>query len=174
MAEGLMARDSVRGDKELAKALRALSKGPSARELDGMATRTMRPVLDDARARMKTHRNYPSKYPAFFPKQRGPMGKHMDRFLVMRKEGKQSVGKRSYRIGGINRARWLLHLVEFGTSPHAQPGLGFMHPGATPRPVMTPAYEAGHARVIHDWGYEIANWLQQDGRRYGLRIVRTR
>lgn len=134
----------------------------------------MKPVLDDTKARLRAIRNFPAKYSSFFPKQRKPMGNHLDRFVVMRKDGKQSPGRRRYKIGGLGRARSLLHLVEYGTAPHMQPNLGFMHPGATPRPTLTPAYESGHAQVIHGWGFEVANWLQQDGRRLGLRIIRSR
>lgn len=167
-----MPRGNVRGDTELVKALRALSKGPAARDVDGMATRSFTPVLTDARARMKAIRNYPSKYSSFFPKQRGPFGKHLDRFIVLRKDGKQAQGRRAYKIGGVNRARFLLHLIEWGSAPHVQPNLRFNHPGATPRPVMTPAYEAGHPGVIRDMGFEFADWLLRAGRAQGLRITR--
>lgn len=162
----------VTGDKELAAALRVLSKGPGAREIDGMANRTLSPVRDDVKSRLRAIRNFPSKYSSFFPKQRGKFANHLDKFVVVRKDGKQSVGRRSYRIASTGRGKSLLHLVEYGTAPHAQPNLRFMHPGATPRPVMTPAYEAGHAGVIREFGFEMSNWLVQAGNKLRLKISR--
>lgn len=171
-----MPRDSVTGDRELARALRALAKGPSARDIDGMAGRALRPMLNDVKERLRRLRNYPSKYPSFFPKQRGSFLDHVDKAMVMRKDDRQTRTSRSYRIAATRRARYLLHLTEYGTSPHWQPNLGggFMHPGAAPKPTMVPAFEAGHADVIIDFGGEVADWLQRAGREVGLRILRTR
>jgi HK97 gp10 family phage protein len=171
-----LARNPVTGDKELAAALRALAKGPGAREVDGMAKRAMRPLLDDVRARVKSHRNFPTKYSDFFPKQRGKFRDHLDKAIIMRKDDRQSAGGRSYKIGGVRRARYLLHLLEYGTAPHWQPNLngGFMHPGATPKPSMVPAFEAGQSDVITDFGDEVVDWLTAAGSRVGLRILRGR
>jgi HK97 gp10 family phage protein len=141
-----------------------------------MAGRAMRPLLDDVRARLKAHRNFPTKYSDFFPKQRGKFRDHLDRMIVMRKDERQSQGGRAYRIAATRRARSLLHLVEFGTQPHWQPNLGggFAHPGATPKPTMVPAFEAGHDGVITEFGEEMADWLQRAGANVGLRILRGR
>lgn len=168
-----MARDYVTGDKELAKALRAMARGPSAREIDGMATRSSDGLVSDVRARLRAHRNFPSKYSSFFPKQRGKFSDHLDKTIVFRKDAVRGK-ERSYRIGATRRGRRLLHLVEFGTASHWQGNLGggFMHPGASPSPTITPAYEAGHAAVIREFGFEMADWLQRAGSAQGLKIVR--
>src|SRR5690606_4918135 len=107
-----MTRAFVTGDRELAAALRRLSKGPGAREIDGMANRAMPPVLHDVRGRRRAIRNFPSKYPSFLPKQRKPKGNHLDKFVVMRKDAKQSAGRRSYRIASTGRAKSLMAIVE--------------------------------------------------------------
>lgn len=39
------------------------------------------------------------------------------------------------------------HFVEYGTDPHMQPNLGFMHPGAEPMPFMRPAYDANKGQA---------------------------
>lgn len=167
-----MARDVVRGDRELARALRALAKGPSAREVDTMANQAMAPVLQDVKNRLRAHRNFASKYPSFFPKQRGPFTNHLDKNVFMRKDGKQSQYQRSYRLGGTRRAARLMHLLEWGSRPHMQPNLGFMHPGSTPRPTMVPAFEHGKADVVRDFGYLTADWLQRRSAQLGMRFVR--
>lgn len=167
---------TVSGDRQIIAALRKLSKGPGAREIDTAATRAMNPMRDDARKRLAAHRNYASKYPAYFPKQRGPFGKHIDKGIVVRKDGKQSVGRRSYKLGGIGRAKSLLHLLEFGTAPHFQPSLlgGWMHPGSTPRPSMVPAYEHGKNGVIDSMSDDILDWAEREARGAGMRFSRTR
>lgn len=168
--------DNVIGDKALVAALNAMAKGPGAREVDGMATRSMKPVLEDTRERLRAHRNYASKYPAIFPKQRSISSDHVDRGIVFRKDGRAAQGKRSYKIGATRRARSLLHLLEYGVAPHFQPNLlgGWMHPGHAPLPTMTPAFETGQAGVISAFGEEIADWLVEAGTRQRLRILRGR
>lgn len=169
-----MARDTVRGDKEFARALRQLSHGPTAREVDGMANRAMSPMLEDVKSRLRQHRNYASKYPSFFPKQRGKFGRHLDSQIAFRKDGQQSRAVRRYKLGGTGRARFLLHLLEFGASAHFQPNLGggFMHPGSTPRPSMVPSFESKKSGVIRDFQFLTVDWLQRRSAQLGLRMVR--
>jgi HK97 gp10 family phage protein len=167
---------TVTGDRQVVAALRRLGKGPGAREIDTAANRAMRPMRDDARKRLAAHRNFANKYPSYFPKQRGPFTKHVDKGIVVRKDGKQTPGSRTYKMGGIGRARWILHLLEFGTAPHFQPSLlgGWMHPGASPRPTMIPAYEHGKSSVIDAMQDDILDWLEREARGAGLRFSRSR
>lgn len=167
---------TVSGDRQIVAALRRLGKGPSAREVDSAATRAMNPMRDDARKRLAAHRNYAAKYPSYFPKQQGPFGKHVDKGIVVRKDGKQAPGRRSYKLGATGRARFLLHLLEFGTAPHFQPNLlgGWMHPGSTPRPSMIPAYERGKDDVIDSMSDDILDWAERESRGVGMRFTRTR
>lgn len=167
---------TVTGDRQVVAALRRIGKGPAAREVDTAANRAMTPMRDDARKRLAAHRNYASKYPSYFPKQRGPFGKHLDKGIIVRKDGKQVPGSRSYKLGATGRARFLLHLLEFGTSAHWQPNLlgGWMHPGSTPRPSMVPAYERGKAGVIDAMQDDILDWLEREARGLGLQFSRTR
>lgn len=167
---------TITGDRQVVAALRRLAKGPSAREVDSAATRAMNPLRDDARKRLLAHRNYASKYPSYFPKQQGPFGSHVDKGLVVRKDGKQAPGSRSYKLGATGRARFLLHLIEFGTSAHWQPNLlgGWMHPGSTPRPSMVPAYEHGKSAVIDAMSEDLLDWAEREARVMGMRFSRTR
>lgn len=167
---------TVSGDKQVVAALRRLAKGPGAREVDTAATRAMSPMRDDARKRLAAHRNFASKYPASFPKQRGPFGRHLDKDIVVRKDGRQSPGSRSYKLGAVGRARYLLHILEYGAGAHWQGRLfgGWMHPGHGPRPSMTPAYNHGASAVVDALQEDILMWLERQARAAGLRFTRGR
>ena len=166
----------IRGDRQVVASLNRLAKGPGARVIDAASNRAMAPMRDDARKRLKAHRNYASKYPSFFPKQKGPFSKHLDRFIVIRKDGKQMPGVRSYKLGGLGRARYLLHILEYGSSPHAQPNLapGFIHPGATPRPTMVPAFNHMNAKVVDSMQEQLLDWMELQVRKAGFGFARTR
>ena len=157
-----MPPSAIAGDKELMRLLNTLAKGPGAREVDQAANRSMRPMLDDARSRLKALRNYPSKYPSIFPKQAAVSGQHLDKDLVMRKQA-TSPGMRSYRMGAVRRARYLLHLLEYGTAPHFQPNLlgGWMHPGTSPSPTLTPAYSHNADDVVWAMQDELLDWVER-------------
>jgi HK97 gp10 family phage protein len=167
---------TVTGDRQVVAALRRIGKGPSAREVDTSANRAMSPMRDDARKRLAAHRNFASKWPSYFPKQQGPFGNHVDKGIVVRKDGKQEPGARSYKLGATGRARFLLHLLEFGTAAHFQPNLlgGWMHPGASPRPSFVPAFEHGKDAVIDVLQDDILGWLEREARGAGLRFTRGR
>lgn len=141
--------DSVRGDRELAMALRELSQGIPVGQVDSAAKQSMKPMQDDAKARMRKNRNYAGKYPGF-PDPR-PGRTHVDQGIIFGREKSSTRTKRKFTLGGSGRARKLLHLLEFGTLPHFQQNFrgGFQHPGAKPKPVMTPAYEA-HADEVEE------------------------
>lgn len=168
-----MARSAVTGDRELMRMLNALAKGPGAREVDSAAGRSMKPMIDDTRNRLRSMRNYPSKYPSIFPKQSAVGSDHVDTGIVMRKTT-ATPGMRSYRMGAIRRARYLLHLLEYGTAPHYQPNLlgGWMHPGTSPQPTITPAYEHGKDDVLWAMQEELLNWVERTVRTRGGRISR--
>lgn len=137
-----MARSGVYGDRSVVAALNELAKGISGAEIDQGAVKALGPMLADTKTRIQANRNYPGKYPGF-PQPKSPRkGGHVDQGIIIRKEG-ASNGTRSYKLGATRRARYLLHLLEFGTAPHFQPHFkgGFMHPGARPKPALTPSFE---------------------------------
>lgn len=140
-------KNSVVGDRELAMALRELAQGVSVSDVDKAAKVSMDPMKDDAKARARRYRNRAGKYPGFPDPRPGRM--HVDQGIVFGREKNSTRTRRRYVLGGKGRARKLLHLLEFGTLPHFQKFFrgGFHHPGAQPKPVMTPAYES-HADDI--------------------------
>ena len=147
-------RSGVTGDKELVANLRELAKGPTPAEIDRAAIVAMQPMLSKAVSRFRAARNFEGKYPGF-PQPRSPRaGGHVDEGLVVRKSKSSSKKKRAYRLGATRRARYLLHLVEFGTAPHFQPNFrgGWMHPGARANPALIPSYDEEAGKVPGTFG----------------------
>lgn len=143
-----MARDPVTGDKELRVALRMLGQGLRPTDIDRAMAVASSPMTKEAKERARKHRQ-PGKR---------PKGGHLDEGIVfLRDRSKNSRRSREYVIGAINRARWLIHLVEFGTARHFQPRRfgGIWHPGARPFPFMRPAYDNNADDVLPLFGREI-------------------
>lgn len=137
----------VTGDKELAAALRALGRGLPGSAIDSAMRNSADPMLTDAVTRARTHRQ-PGRRPA---------GGHVDEGIVFRKAKRGSRRRREYVIGAVNRARYILHLLEWGTAAHWQPRRfgGIMHPGARPFPIMRPAYDTHSPKVPELFAREI-------------------
>lgn len=137
----------VTGDKELVQALRALGKGLPVSAIDSSMTAASKPMLDEAVENARAHRQSGAR----------PKGGHVDEGLVFRKRRESTSKRRNYVIGAVNRARYILHLLEFGTRPHWQPRRfgGIMHPGARPFPVIRPSYENHADKTIERFGKEI-------------------
>jgi len=144
--------DPVSGDRELVAALRILGRGLPPSALDRAMTKAATPMLADAREKAKQHRQ---------PGRR-PKGGHLDEGLVLRRNKKSSAQRREFIIGGINRARFLIPWLEYGTAPHFQPRRfgGIMHPGARAFPFMRPAYETNKDDVRPIFAHEIMQTLQ--------------
>lgn len=147
-------RDPVTGDKELVQALRILGQGLRATDLDRAMTAAANPMLTEAKAGARKHRQ---------PGRR-PKGGHLDEGIVFLRDRSRNTNKRrEFMIGGINRARSILHLVEFGTSRHWQPRRfgGIWHPGARPFPFMRPAFDGNDVKVLPIFSNEIWKRVQQ-------------
>lgn len=147
-------RSGVTGDKELVANLRELAKGFTPAEVDKAATQSLQPMLKKTRDRLKVARNFVGKYPGF-PQPKTPRsGGHVDQGVVVRKNKASSKAKRSYRLGATRRSRYLLHLVEFGTSAHMQPNFrgGFFHPGARAHPSLIPSFDEESGKVPKAFG----------------------
>ncbi len=162
-----MKQSGVTGHVELAKLLRELSKGPSAAEIDAAAEEAMQPMLSKSRERFKALRNFLGKYPGFPQPAPSRKGGHVDEGIVFKKFGKQSRLNRFYRLGAVRRARYLLHLLEFGTARHWQPRFrgGWQHPGARPHPTLIPTFEEERGKVPETFGRRIADALMSRIRR---------
>ena len=172
-----MARDSfIRGDRELIAALKNLASGVAVSDIDRAASTALKPMLNKTKSSLKANRNFKGKYPGF-PQPKSPRkGGHVDQGVIVRRDSTSNKTKRSYKLGATKRARHLLHLVEFGTAPHYQPNFrgGFMHPGATPKPALTPAYEEHKDDVIQSFSDEIVESLERRAKGLGMRTRRTR
>lgn len=139
---------NVSGDKELIAALQLLARGVPGPMIDKAAAAAAQPMLNSATEVARTHRQ----------KGRRPKGGHLDEGIAFRKAG--SRGRvRTYLIGGVNRARRLMHLLEFGTAPHFQPRRfgGIFHPGARKFPFMRPALDQHGGEVPQLFGRAIWN-----------------
>lgn len=154
-------RSGVTGDKELVANLRELAKGPTAAEVDRAATQSLQPMLEKTRKRLRDNRNYFGKYPGF-PQPKVPRGGgHVDEGVIVRKSRVSSKSKRAYKLGATRRARFLLHLVEFGSQRHWQPLFrgGWMHPGARAHPSLTPSFDEESNKVPKTFGSLLWNTM---------------
>lgn len=171
-----MPKSGIRGDRQLVAALRNISAGVPTRDIDAAAVRSLKPMLDGTKAALRANRNYVGKYPGMFPQPITPRkGGYVDQGMVVRKSRSRG-SVRSYKLGPTKRARPLLHLLEYGTAPHFQPNFlgGFMHPGATPKPTLTPEYEFHKAGVVRTFGFEILELIERKAHNLGMRTSRGR
>ncbi|NEI70958.1 hypothetical protein GR212_15345 [Rhizobium lusitanum] len=154
-------KSGITGDKELIANLRELAKGPTKAEVDQAATQSLKPMLDKTIQRLKENRNFFGKYPGF-PQPKSPRkGGHVDEGIVVKKSSGSSKTKFIYKLGATKRARYLLHLVEFGTAPHHQPNFrgGFDHPGARAHPSLLPSFDEEANKVPTTFGRSIWNTM---------------
>lgn len=152
-----MKRSRVSGQDVVAKALREIAKGPSAAELDAAAQVAMQPMLSKTKTRLRALRDFIGKWRGFPDPVTPRNGGHVDEGIILRKQGKQGRLFRRYRLGATRRARYLLHLLEFGTGRHWQPRFrgGWMHPGAEPHPTLIPSFEEERGKVPETFGRKI-------------------
>lgn len=136
-----MARAILTGDKELQLALKRLPEA-TFRGMDP----TIRAALEPMQSQAKLN--------ALRLRQPGgtPKGGHLDQGIVTRKIEGRGRTTREFWVALTRRARSIGHLVEFGTRPHDQPRRKIRHPGATPKPFMTPAFESTKATVLQRLG----------------------
>ncbi len=134
-----MARNILRGDAQLRRALKGIPLVTAA-GLDGVIRESLEPM------RRQTSLN------ALRLRQPGgtPEGGHLDQGVVVRKVDGRGRSQRKFWVSFTKRARYLAHLVEFGTRPHFQPNRrgGIMHPGATAKPFFAPAFESTKSETV--------------------------
>lgn len=151
-------RSGVTGDREVVAALRELARSLTPVDIDRAAVNSLKEMKNATVEKVKANRNYAGKYPGFPDPSSPRKGGYVDQGIVIRKDG-GTKKNRSYSIRTTRRARYLMHLLEFGTAPHFQPNFkgGFMHPGATPKPAMVPSFEEHKDKVPSRFGEAI--WL---------------
>lgn len=148
----------VRGDKETARALRALSQQVAV-PLAATSRFALQPTLKAAKSNAKS---LPTK------EKTGTLAAS----LVIKKKSRSSklnpitqVGpdsgfERETRFGTRKPVKYA-HLIEFGTAPHYQPGRGVTHPGSAPKPFLTPAFHSTKAEVVKRFGAKIGPEMEK-------------
>lgn len=126
----MAARNILQGDVELRRALKGIPELTS-RGLDSAVRDSLEPMRKQTSLNALRLRQPDS----------GPPGGHLDQGVVVRKVAGRGKTSRTFWVSFARRARFLAHLVEFGTAPHWQPKRNRLHPGARPKPFATPAFE---------------------------------
>lgn len=150
-----MARQILRGDKELQRALRGIPAIAST-GLDSAVRDSLEPM------RKQTSLN------ALRLRQPGnPPGGHLDQGVVVRKTSGRGKTIRTFWVSFTRRARYIAVLVEFGTAPHL---IGsWMHPGATAKPFFTPAYESKKQETVSILGKKTWGLIERAALAFGRR-----
>lgn len=160
----------VRGDKETARALRALSQQVAV-PLAATSRFALQPTLKAAKSNAK---NIPSKEKtgtlaaSLVIKQKSRTSKLNPTFQV----GPDSGFQRDTPFGSRRPVRYA-HLLEFGTAPHYQPGRGVVHPGSRPEPFLTPAYFATRDEVVKRFGDQIGPEMEKRAAKLANKVPKT-
>lgn len=148
----------VRGDKEVARALRELARQVSV-PLNAASRFALQPTLSKARSNVQA-------MPA--SEKTGTLAAS----LVIRKAPKSTKLNVVHQVGpnaafqrwspyGFRKPSKYAHLLEFGTAPHYQPKRGVMHPGTRPRPFLTPAFFQTREEVVKRFGKKIGPEMEK-------------
>lgn len=141
-------RGTVRGDREIIANMRRAYNSVGGRALDRNLANALEPMKQETVDNAQRLRNFAGKYPGWPPPKNPRKGGHLDEGVVVAQKEAKGPMYRVYWLSLSKRARKLGHLVEFGTAPHFQPGLGILHPGATPHPFMRPAFESTKQEAV--------------------------
>lgn len=152
----MAAKGRVTGDKQIRANLRAVQKAVGGRALDDNITHALKPMKEATVAGAIPHRQ-----------PHNPPGGHLDQGVVIVKRNSRGALFREYWLTFRKRARYIAHLVEFGTAPHAQPNRGIMHPGARAFPFFRPAFEETKDEVSRSVGARV--WTQISGAIRGVK-----
>lgn len=160
----------VRGDKETARALRALSQ-QIAVPLSATSRFALQPTLKAAKSNVKA---LPLK------ESTGTLAAS----LVIRQKSRTSKINPTFQVGpssgfqrdtkfGPRRPVKYAHLIEFGTAPHYQPGRGVTHPGSAPHPFLTPAYFSTRDQVVKRFGEKIGPEMEKRAAKLANKVPKT-
>lgn len=156
-----MAKGVVRGDKELIANIRRAYNSVGGRALDENLLTSLEPMKDQTQENARALRNYPGKHPGWPDPPASPRGGHLDQGLVTVIRFRRGLLFREAWLTFTRRAKKLAHLVEYGTAPHWQPGLKFMHPGARAQPFARQAFEETKDEVVASVGKNV--WSRISG-----------
>lgn len=160
----------VRGDRETARALRALSQYVST-PLNATSRFALQPTLKAAKSNA---RSIPFKEDTgtleaslTIKKKRG--GSKLNPTTQV---GPDSGFQRDTQYGSRRPVRYA-HLIEFGTAPHYQPGRGVTHPGTRPHPFLTPAYFSTRDEVVKRFGEKIGPEMEKRAAKLAAKKAKT-
>ena len=93
--------------------------------------------------------------------------------LTIKKDAKAPKTKPTYKVGprSDSPAVRYAHLVEFGTDPHNLPN-GGKHPGTSPKPFLTMAFETEGKTVIKKFGEEIGKAVEKQAVRLARKAAK--
>lgn len=148
----------VRGDREVARALRELARQVSV-PLNAASRFALQPTLTKARTNVQA---MPVN------EKTGTLAKS----LTIKRKAKSSKLNPVHQVGpdagagrltrfGFRKPVKYAHLLEFGTAPHFQPKRGIMHPGTRPRPFLTPAFFQTRDDVVKRFGKKIGPEMEK-------------
>lgn len=118
-------------------------------------TSALQPMKEATQDKARALRNYAGKYPGWPQPKEPRKGGHLDQGVVIAKHASRGPLHLEMWLTFSKRSRKIAHLVEYGTAPHFQPGLGIMHPGARPHPFARPAFEETKNEVTDAVGQEV-------------------
>lgn len=153
-------RVALRGDVALRNNMRRLARIYDGKTMDIDMEAALEPMRRETESKAIPLRNFVGKHSSFFPQPKGtPPGGHLDDGIVSARV-KGTATARTWWVSFARRARYIAHLVEFGTAPHFQKNFkgGFMHPGARAQPFFRPAFDATKSGVFETLGHRA--WLR--------------
>lgn len=140
--------------------MRRLARVYDGKSMDVDMEQALEPLRRETVSNAVPLRNFAGKHPPFFPQPSGtPKGGHLDEGVVSARV-KGTAKRRVWWVSFRKRARYIAHLIEFGTAPHVQPRFkkGFSHPGARPRPFFRPAFDSKKDDILSTLGRRA--WLR--------------
>lgn len=151
----------VRGLAELADSLSEFGEAIAKKHLLKATFEASATVLDLAR----------QKAPRGSGRKRNSAGSKIGHLAddLQKVKAKSRTGEVRYVIGSYNHGP-ILHLVEFGTQPHAQ-GKG-QHPGSRPQPFLRPAIDEGGNQAIDAFARKLLEGVYVEGAKQAKKIKR--
>jgi HK97 gp10 family phage protein len=155
-----MAKSSVKGYRETAKAIRRLSD--VRRPITESSRYALKPILDASKANLRV-----SKSNRYEPGPNVVTGTLLKSMAIRQK--KASRLEQVMVVAATGKGIKYAHLVEFGTDPHWQPKRRQWHPGAQPFPFLTPAFMQNDKDALNRFGQMIGKAIEAHANRVRAR-----
>lgn len=162
---------AVRGNREVARALRELSQQVSV-PLNATSRFALQPTLKAARTKLLSLDldDSTGTLASSLTIKRKPSSKLKPVYQVGPDASKSAM------VGiGLQKKRRPVryaHLLEFGTAPHYQPGRGVVHPGSRAKPFLTPAFHETKGEVVKRFGQKIGPEMEKRAAKLNARAAK--